>query len=47
MKFYKHKISITERTKLLEGTVCQSIAFTNGSSKIDRQGTVLCQLLIR
>lgn len=29
MKTYKHKIYLVERTKLLEGTLCQSITFTN------------------
>ena len=38
IKLYKHKISITERTKLLEGTVCQSIVL----QILDGQGTVLC-----
>ncbi|MBQ7760449.1 MAG: hypothetical protein IJ400_00180 [Clostridia bacterium] len=31
MKAYKHDIYLIERTKLLEGIVCQSIAFTNSS----------------
>lgn len=34
MKFYKHKINLVERTKLLEGIVCQSISFTNVLSKM-------------
>ncbi len=40
MKFYKHKISLIERTKSLEGIVCQSITVTNVLGKQWGQGDV-------
>ena len=42
MKFYKHKISLIERTKSLEGIVCQSLTLTNILSKRADRGTVVC-----
>lgn len=34
MKFYTHKLSLIERTKLLEGIYCQSLTFTDKNANI-------------
>lgn len=43
---YKHSISLIERTKRLEGIVCQSITFTNGKAAIYKDATSVGDALL-